>query len=78
MVVPGTVNVALRELGGDSYELVIADDGVGLPADFDPTRSRSLGMTLIRGFSEQLEGQLKIVSPPGLNIRLVFSEELLN
>ncbi|MBD0254114.1 MAG: tetratricopeptide repeat protein [Cytophagales bacterium] len=72
---PGTVQVSLRHVEAAGYELVIADDGVGLPAAYDPARSRSLGMTLIGGFSRQLEGQLEIVSPPGLRLRLRFRDE---
>jgi two-component sensor histidine kinase len=72
----GTVQVRLHELSQGAYELVIADDGVGLPADFDPAQSRSLGMSLIRGFSEQLGGQLQIKNRPGLSIRLQFQEEM--
>ncbi len=71
----GRVAVGLHQLNGLAYELVIADDGVGLPADFDPIRSRSLGLTLIRGFSEQLSGQLQISGHPGLSIRLLFHDE---
>ncbi|GAB3220634.1 hypothetical protein GCM10027423_52540 [Spirosoma arcticum] len=72
---PGTVQVGLRSVAQTGCELLIADDGVGLPADFDPTRSRSLGMTLIRGFSEQLGGELEVISPPGLSLRLLFQDE---
>jgi two-component sensor histidine kinase len=54
---------------------MIADDGVGLPANYDPARSRSLGMTLIHGFSRQLGAKLTIASPPGMCINLVFQED---
>ncbi|GAB2590913.1 histidine kinase dimerization/phosphoacceptor domain -containing protein [Spirosoma areae] len=71
----GSVQVKLGALSEGVYELVIADDGIGLPADFDPTQSRSLGMTLMYGFSEQLGGQLQISGQPGLNMRLRFQDE---
>jgi two-component sensor histidine kinase len=73
----GTLTVHLQRVEEASYQLVIADDGVGLPASYDPTRSRSLGMTLIHGFSRQLGGKLTITSPPGMCIRLLFEEEQL-
>jgi two-component sensor histidine kinase len=74
----GTVSVRLHRLAQTTYELTIADDGIGLPAGYAPAQSRSLGMTLMHGFSEQLGGELHIISPPGLTIRLVFSEEQLD
>jgi two-component sensor histidine kinase len=73
----GTVTLSLKPGAGTTYELGIADDGVGLPANYDPARSRSLGMTLLHGFSGQLGGELTIASPPGLRIGLLFAEEQL-
>jgi two-component sensor histidine kinase len=74
----GTVRVSLRRLPGvqpAAYQLLIQDDGVGLPAGFTPARSRSLGMTLLHGFSRQIGGNLVIESPPGLAISLTFADE---
>ncbi|HEX8531007.1 MAG TPA: histidine kinase dimerization/phosphoacceptor domain -containing protein, partial [Cytophagales bacterium] len=72
---PGTVCIAVGRLADNTYQLVITDDGVGLPAGFDPDHRRSLGMTLLRGFGRQLGGELSIGSPPGTTIRLVFEKE---
>jgi two-component sensor histidine kinase len=74
----GTVSLSLHQKKRGSYQLVIADDGVGLPIGYDPDQSRSLGMTLMRGFSEQLGGELKVNSNPGLTITLAFGDEQLN
>jgi two-component sensor histidine kinase len=73
---PGTVSLSLQQMEEATYQLTIADDGVGLPVHYDPAQSRSLGMTLLHGFSGQLGGELVITSPPGLSIKLVFEEEL--
>ncbi len=73
---PGTVCVSLRRPAESTCQLTISDNGVGLPENFDLSQSRSLGMTLLHGFSGQLGGQLSITSPPGLIINLVFEEEL--
>jgi two-component sensor histidine kinase len=54
------------------YRLTIADDGVGLSEGFDPATSRTLGMTLMQGLSEQLGGRLTISSRSGLTIALLF------
>jgi hypothetical protein len=34
-------------------------------------------MTLLHGLSEQLDGTLQITGQPGVNIRLVFRDEIL-
>jgi two-component sensor histidine kinase len=75
---PGTVCLLLQRLEEATYQLTIADDGIGLPANYDPSQSHSLGMTLLHGFSGQLSGELTITSSPGLTINLVFEEEQLN
>ncbi len=72
---PGTLHLSLHQLAGTTCALTIADDGVGLPPHYDPARSRSLGMTLMHGFSAQLGGELVISSRDGLCIRLVFEEQ---
>ncbi len=74
---PGTVSLSLQRQGEATCQLTVADDGVGLPANYDPSQSRSLGMTLLHGFSGQLGGELTITSPPGMRIGLVFEEEQL-
>ncbi len=73
----GTVCVNLYRLSRTTYQFTIADDGVGLPPGYVPSRSRSLGMTLMHGFSGQLGGELVITSARGLSICLVFEEEQL-
>jgi two-component sensor histidine kinase len=75
---PGTVCLFLRRYAETTCQLSITDNGVGLPENYDPSRSRSLGMTLLHGFSGQLGGELIIISPPGLTINLLFEEEQLS
>jgi two-component sensor histidine kinase len=56
--VASVVRVEFRRLDG-SLELVVADDGPGLPPEFDPARSRGLGMRLVLSLVAQLEGTLE-------------------
>ncbi|QIP15012.1 tetratricopeptide repeat protein [Spirosoma aureum] len=71
----GTISLTLHRLSPTTCELTIADNGVGLPPEYDASRSRSLGMTLIMGFSQQLDGKLVIHNKDGLRISLVFNAE---
>ncbi|WP_192348561.1 tetratricopeptide repeat protein [Algoriphagus sp. Y33] len=74
----GTVLIGLLQKSDTSYELTIEDDGVGFPKAFDPLQSRSLGMTLIHGFSAQLDAELNLESNQGVKISLVFTDERLS
>jgi two-component sensor histidine kinase len=74
----GVVYISLLKQSDTLYELTIADDGVGLPKGYDPSQSRSLGMTLIHGFSAQLGGELSIEGSGGVKISLLFTDEKLS
>lgn len=69
---PGSVTIALQEEDELHYRLMIADDGVGLPADVDFSGNKSLGFTLMSGLGGQIGGNLQIQSDAGVCIRLSF------
>jgi two-component sensor histidine kinase len=54
------------------YELVIRDNGKGLPEDFDIDSCNSLGMNLIIGLTDQLGGRFGIRSENGVVISVAF------
>jgi len=55
--------------------LSISDNGRGFPPEYDPYSAKSLGMTLLRGFSEQLDGKLVIGNSGGVSLVLTFKNE---
>ncbi|MDJ0367700.1 sensor histidine kinase [Hymenobacter sp. H14-R3] len=61
----------------DCYQFSICDDGVGFEADFEPTQSRTLGLSLIEGLSKQLGGCLRVAGGCGVRIVLDFSAPAL-
>ena len=71
----GIICVDLIKLDSQTYQLTVSDNGIGLPADINPNRSRTLGMNLIRGLSKQLGGSLQINNNDGVQISLTFTEE---
>jgi two-component sensor histidine kinase len=56
----GPVHVSFRQPPAGQAVLVVEDEGPGLPADFDPARSRGLGMRLVTGLLGGRGGGLKI------------------
>ncbi len=58
--------------------LAVIDDGAGIPPDFDPQTSDSLGMTIVRGLVDELGGSMEFgpVHPgtrrPGSRVQLVL------
>ena len=68
----GTISVALRSLDSGYLELSVSDTGAGLPEEAES--KGTLGLTLVRVLSEQLEGELEITpqAHPGAGFRVVF------
>ncbi|SNS15383.1 Two-component sensor histidine kinase, contains HisKA and HATPase domains [Humidesulfovibrio mexicanus] len=60
----GVLRVSLRRKDG-RLALEVADNGPGLPTDFDISASPSLGMTLVSSLTEQLDGTIAAGNAPG-------------
>lgn len=69
----GEVIIVLKNIGESNYELQIADNGVGLPEDFENTERDSLGMNLMMGLSDQIDGTFEMKNDNGLKITITFT-----
>lgn len=67
----GKIRVNLRE-EDDQIILNVADDGIGLPADFKLETSPTLGTTLVYSFSEQLKSEIDINRENGTAFSISF------
>ncbi|MEW6220894.1 MAG: PAS domain S-box protein [Thermodesulfobacteriota bacterium] len=71
----GVITVALRELGAGVVELVVRDNGVGLPAGLDVRNTDSLGLQLVVSVAEhQLGGKVAVRQDQGTEIRITVQE----
>ena len=68
----GAIRVEFEIASEDSYRLVVADDGTGLPESFDLNQLKSLGLKLTRDLVHQLSGTLTIVPAPGTAFHILF------
>ncbi|PZR20572.1 MAG: hypothetical protein DI539_10450 [Flavobacterium psychrophilum] len=73
----GIINILFEEKN-DFYLLRIADNGVGLPDNFESAESDSLGMNLMMGLAEQLDGNFTIESDNGVIITINFIKREAN
>lgn len=69
----GEVIIELKSNGADNYQLIIADNGVGLPKDFEETERNSLGMNLMMGLTDQIDGIFEMKTQNGLIIKITFA-----
>ena len=64
------VRVAVEATPGGGCAVLVEDDGPGLPAGFEPSRSPGLGMRIIHGLAAQLQGRMAWRSAGGTRFRL--------
>lgn len=63
---------------GGNYLLTIADNGRGLPYEFDQLNGPSFGMRLMKGLSKQMGGSFRIISDKGVTIEIEFTDRALD
>ena len=54
-----TISIAMS-VSGDNLQLVVSDDGIGMPADYSPTDNRGLGMKVVELLVHQLSGTIEL------------------
>lgn len=69
----GEVIISLKNIANSDYKLLVADNGVGLPKDFEDTERDSLGMNLMMGLTDQIDGTFDMKNDNGLKITVTFT-----
>lgn len=68
----GEVSVHLERIDDEEYWLVVRDNGIGLPPDFDNIEHKSLGIQLVKTLTKQLKAQLRTYNAEGSVFELRF------
>ena len=71
---PGEITISLQSGDDGNWRLGVSDNGVGLPDNFDPRKTESLGLKLVISLADQLQAQLDIESANGTSFTLHFRE----
>jgi PAS domain S-box-containing protein len=72
----GTITITAKCSSENVIDLVACDDGVGVPANLDFRKTKTLGLQLVTGIVEnQLGGSIEILPPPGAGFRIRFQEK---
>ena len=58
----------------DKYELVICDNGIGLPKELVVNNLESLGLLLVKNLTDQIDGRIYINNNNGTEFKIVFKE----
>lgn len=70
----GRINIRIDAINNTDYELQVADDGKGLPPGFDPEKSNTLGLKLVKILSRQLRGSFSAKSGHGTVFLVTFKD----
>ena len=60
--------------GEDHVRILVADNGIGLPADFRYEESDSLGVQLVYTLVEQLDGTIEVDAESGTRFLITFDK----
>lgn len=69
----GEIHIELQ-LEAPDYKLICADNGVGLPSNFDISQATSLGLKIVRTLTDQLNGDLHIHTTNGTTFEIIFPQ----
>ena len=71
----GEIKISLRTLEEGDIELIVSDNGVGIPKDLDFRNTESLGLRLITNLTEkQLQGKVELNRNKGTEFQIKFKE----
>jgi PAS domain S-box-containing protein len=61
----GNIWIEMRKESEQNFKLMIKDDGIGLPDNFDFKNTKNLGMEIVTTLTEQLEGDIRFLNQNG-------------
>ena len=70
----GILRIGLKKRDGGTNELLVSDDGIGLPEGLDFMNAESLGFQLVTILVRQLGGQIELVKGRGTTFRMTFED----
>jgi len=68
----GIISIHFQNIKDDEYKLTVSDNGVGIPAGLDITKTKSLGMKILHKLVQQIEGDLKSDFSNGTKFTIIF------
>ncbi|AFM26200.1 PAS domain-containing sensor histidine kinase [Desulfomonile tiedjei] len=66
----GVIEITLRRISGNEYQLVVRDDGVGFPENYTVEKSVSLGLKLVQAFAKRFRGEITLEGCRGAEVRI--------
>jgi two-component sensor histidine kinase len=71
----GIIKIAFSKVSNEKLKLIVSDNGIGLPDNFDIDKAESLGLQLVTTLITQISGDLSIDTSSGTQFTIVFKEQ---
>ncbi|MFN6530423.1 PAS domain S-box protein [Nostoc sp. ChiSLP03a] len=68
----GAINIEIKKIINHNLMLIVRDNGIGLPPNFDFKKLASLGWELVDALTHQLAGNLNITGSTGVEFQVKF------
>ena len=70
----GELNIIFKILEEGTYQMIVQDNGAGLPKDFNFEKAKSLGLRLVRRLTKQLYGKVLYQQENGAKFSINFKD----
>lgn len=71
----GFINVTVARTGEDTMEIVVADNGNGIPEEVIDEKTYGFGLSLVEAYTRQYHGNLEFFSEAGTMVKAVMNIE---
>lgn len=68
----GKIAISLISLTNEKFQMVLSDNGVGLPQNFDMKSTNTLGLQLVSSLVTQLDGEVLLTNNTGTKFEINF------
>ncbi len=68
----GQISIYFKEISDKKYQLIVSDDGIGIPDHVDITKTKSLGMKILHKLVQQIDGILQNDFSNGTKFTITF------
>ncbi len=72
----GIIHISFKHAATNIFHLVVSDNGVGFPEDFDSENLSSWGINLVKQLVNQLNGTVTFQSQEGCQVKIEFTTEM--
>jgi len=69
----GEIQIDFKSINEGKFELLVSDNGIGLPNHFNITNESSLGMRLVKTLVEQVRGKMEFEKKDGTVFKIWFN-----